>query len=34
MFEVGLFKGISGTLKQKVWFLGLRETIWKPFGVS
>jgi hypothetical protein len=30
----GTFKGISGTLKQKAWVLGLRETIWKPFGVS
>jgi len=26
-----LFKGISGTLKQKIWFSGLRETNWKPF---
>jgi hypothetical protein len=24
----GAFEGISGTLKQKEWFLGLKETIW------
>ena len=30
----GAFKGISGTLKHKALFLGLRETIWKPFWVS
>jgi hypothetical protein len=27
----GVFKGFSGTLKQKAWFLGFRETNWKPF---
>ena len=26
----GVFKGFSGTLKQKARFLGFRETNWKP----
>ena len=30
--EARAFKGIAGTLKQKTWFPGLRETIWTPFG--